>query len=256
MQKNLSEVNTELSDCVNTVKRAVIMAAGIGKRMQPVTFDTPKPLIKVNGTRMIDSVVSALRNNGINEIYVVVGYLKEQFYKWAEESDVTLIENPFYDTCNNISSLYAAREHLEDSIILDGDQIIYNGKILEPHFTLSGYNAVWSEGHTDEWLMEVEDGVVTSCSRTGGERGWQLYSVSRWSAEDGRTLKELLELEFETKKNHDVYWDDIPMFLHPDRFRLGIRIMNYEDILEIDSFEELTKIDSHYKNTEESCYGR
>ena len=256
MQKNLSEVNTELSDCVNTVKRAVIMAAGIGKRMQPVTFDTPKPLIKVNGTRMIDSVVSALRNNGINEIYVVVGYLKEQFYKWAEESDVTLIENPFYDTCNNISSLYAAREHLEDSIILDGDQIIYNGKILEPHFTLSGYNAVWSEGHTDEWLMEVEDGVVTSCSRTGGERGWQLYSVSRWSAEDGRTLKELLELEFETKKNHDVYWDDIPMFLHPDRFRLGIRIMNHEDILEIDSFEELTKIDSHYKNTEESCYGR
>ncbi|MBQ1246673.1 MAG: NTP transferase domain-containing protein, partial [Clostridiales bacterium] len=131
---------------MNTVKRAVIMAAGIGKRMQPVTFDTPKPLIKVNGTRMIDSVVSALRNNGINEIYVVVGYLKEQFYKWAEESGVTLIENPFYDTCNNISSLYAAREHLEDSIILDGDQIIYNGKILEPHFTLSGYNAVWSEG--------------------------------------------------------------------------------------------------------------
>ena len=89
-----------MSDCVNTVKRAVIMADGIGKRMLPVTFDTPKPLIKVNGTRMIDSVVSALRNNGINEIYVVVGYLKEQFYKWAKESGVTLIANPFYDTCN------------------------------------------------------------------------------------------------------------------------------------------------------------
>ena len=59
-----------------------------------------------------------------------------------------------------------------------------------------------------------------------------------------------------TKKNHDVYWDDIPMFLHPDRFRLGIRIMNREDILEIDSFEELAEIDPHYKNTEESCYGR
>ena len=178
------------------------------------------------------------------------GSFKEQFYKWAEESDVTLIENPFYDTCNNISSLYAAREHLEDSIILDGDQIIYNGKILEPHFTLSGYNAVWSEGHTDEWLMEVEDGVVTSCSRTGGERGWQLYSVSRWSAEDGRTLKELLELEFETKKNHDVYWDDIPMFIYADRFSLGIREMKKGDVLEIDSLEELKEIDSSYSNIE------
>lgn len=252
----MSEEKSKLSDGVNTVKRAVIMAAGIGKRMQPLTLKIPKPLIEVNGTRMIDSVISALRKNGINEIYVVVGYMKEQFYKWAEKSGVTIIENPYFDTCNNISSLYAAREHLEDSIILDGDQIIYNDQILEPQFTLSGYNAVWSEGQTDEWLMEVEDGIVRSCSRTGGAHGWQLYSVSRWSKEDGRTLKELLELEFDDKQNRDVYWDDVPMFLHPDRFKLGIRIMNREDILEIDSIHELAEIDSKYKELAESCYGK
>ncbi|MBR3142837.1 MAG: NTP transferase domain-containing protein [Clostridiales bacterium] len=238
-----------MAEETHMVRRAVIMAAGVGKRMRPLTGSIPKPLVKVNGTRMIDTVVNALRNNGITEIYVVVGYLKEQFYDWAsEQNDIQIIENPFYDTCNNISSLYAAREHLEDSIILDGDQIIYREKILEPHFTLSGYNAVWCEGETDEWLMQVEDGVVTSCSRTGGSHGWQLYSVSRWSAEDGRTLKELLELEFEFNKKRDVYWDDIPMFLHPDRFKLGIRIMNREDILEIDSLEELKLIDTSYLN--------
>lgn len=238
-----------MAEETHMVRRAVIMAAGVGKRMRPLTDSIPKPLVKVNGTRMIDTVVNALRNNGITEIYVVVGYLKEQFYDWAsEQNDIQIIENPFYDTCNNISSLYAAREHLEDSIILDGDQIIYREKILEPHFSLSGYNAVWCEGETDEWLMQVEDGVVTSCSRTGGSHGWQLYSVSRWSAEDGRTLKELLELEFEVNKNRDVYWDDIPMFLHPDRFKLGIRIMNREDILEIDSLEELKLIDTSYLN--------
>ena len=58
---------------MHTVKRAIIMAAGIGKRMQPVSLDTPKPLIKVNGKRMIDTVVDALHDNGIYEIYVVVG---------------------------------------------------------------------------------------------------------------------------------------------------------------------------------------
>ena len=231
------------------VERAVIMAAGIGKRMQPLTFDTPKPLIRVNGVRMIDTAVSALRKNNINEIYVVVGYLKEQFYQWAEENAVQLIENPYYDTCNNISSLYVARDHLENSIILDGDQIIYNEKILDPHFTLSGYNAVWCEGHTNEWLMEVADGIVVSCSRTGGTNGWILYSVSRWNEHDGRTLKELLELEFETKKNHEVYWDDIPMFIHPDRFKLGIRHMQKTDVLEIDSLQELAEVDSNYKST-------
>ena len=238
-----------MTEETHMVRRAVIMAAGVGKRMRPLTDSIPKPLVKVNGTRIIDTVVNALRNNGINEIYVVVGYLKEQFYDWASgQKDIQLIENTFYDTCNNISSLYAAREHLEDSMILDGDQIIYREKILEPHFTLSGYNAVWCEDETDEWLMQVEDGVVTGCSRTGGSHGWQLYSVSRWSAEDGRTLKELTELEFEVNKNRDVYWDDIPMFLHPDRFKLGIRIMNREDILEIDSLEELKLIDNSYLN--------
>ena len=52
------------------VKRAIIMAAGIGKRMQPVTLETPKPLVKVNGVRMIDTVIQGLLENGISEIYV------------------------------------------------------------------------------------------------------------------------------------------------------------------------------------------
>ena len=183
------------------VKRAIIMAAGIGKRMQPLTFETPKPLVKVNGARMIDTVVDGLRTNGIKEIYVVVGHLKEQFFEWGIEKGVQIIENPYYDTCNNISSLYVAREHLGDCIILDGDQIIYNPVILEPHFTLSGYNAVWREGKTNEWLMDVEDGVVKSCSRTGGSHGWQLFSISRWTAEDGERLKGYLEQETSYEKS-------------------------------------------------------
>ena len=104
---------------MNTVKRAIIMAAGTGSRMNPVTLDTPKPLVRVNGVRMIDTVIQALHANNINEIYIVVGYLKEQFEQLkADYPNITLIENPYYDTCNNISSLYVAREHIEDAIIL------------------------------------------------------------------------------------------------------------------------------------------
>ena len=229
------------------VERAIIMAAGFGNRMQPITLTTPKPLISVNGTRMIDSVVQALHKNGILEIYVVVGYLKEQFASLeGQYPGLKLIENPYYAQCNNISSLYVAREYIENAIILDGDQIIYNSHILAPEFERSGYNAVWTDKETDEWLLTVEDGVVRNCSRTGGKGGWQLYSISRWSEEDGAKLKKHLEIQFEDKQNRQIYWDDVALFCYPQEYRLGIRPMSAEDIVEIDDYDELIRIDPSY----------
>ena len=229
------------------VKRAIIMAAGTGSRMQPVTLKTPKPLVTVNGVRMIDSVIAGLHANGIHEIYVVVGYLKEQFAPLETQyPGLKIIENPYYDQCNNISSLYVAREHLQDVIILDGDQIIRNPDILLPEFHRSGYNAVWTDGATVEWLMQVENGVVTSCSRTGGVGGWQLFSISRWSAADGRKLKKHLEEEFEVRKNRQIYWDDVAMFCHFEEYELGIRPMDQGDVMEIDGLDELIEADPSY----------
>ena len=232
----------------NRVKKAIIMAAGLGNRMKPVTLRTPKPLVKVNGIRMIDTVIQALHENGIYEIYIVVGYLKEQFKILTDEyKGITLIENPYYKECNNISSLYVARDYIEESMILDGDQIIYNSDVLAPEFEKSGYNSVWTDIETDEWLQTVENGVVVSCSRTGGKGGWQLYRVSRWTKADGIKLRKHLELEFEINKNTQLYWDDIAMFYHKEEYELGIRPMDKGDIIEIDNLSELVSIDESYK---------
>ena len=229
------------------VKRAIIMAAGKGVRMHPITLKIPKPLVKVNGIRMIDTVIQGLHSQGIFEIYIVTGYLKEQFRVLEEEYEgIKLIENPYFDSCNNISSLYVAREHLEDVIILDGDQIIYQSEILRPEFERSGYNAVWTDEKTDEWLLMVQNDVITACSRTGGNHGWQLFSISRWNKVDGMRLRRHLEIEFEEKKNHQIYWDDVALFCYPDEYQLGIMKMHYGDIVEIDNLGELISIDKSY----------
>lgn len=233
---------------MHTVKRAIIMAAGFGSRMQPITLTTPKPLVKVNGVRMIDTVITGLHLNGIHEIYIVAGYLIEQFYELETQyPGVKIIKNPYYDTCNNISSLYVAREYLDDVIILDGDQIIYNNNILQPEFNHSGYNCVWTDSETDEWLLTVKNSIVTSCSRTGGKCGWQLYSISRWSKEDGACLRTHLEYEFVEKQNRQIYWDDVALFCYPENYQLGIMEMQKGDIIEIDSIQELAAIDSSYQ---------
>ena len=200
---------------------------------------------------MIDTVIRGLHQNGIYEIYVVVGHLKDQFRKLEKEYEgVQLIENPYYAVCNNISSLYVARDHIENAIILDGDQIIYNPEILTPEFERSGYNCVWTDKETDEWLLTVRNGIVEECSRTGGKGGWQLYSVSRWTSEDGKKLKRHLEIEFEQKKNTQIYWDDVALFCYPEEYQLGIRKMNREDIIEIDNLNELMQMDPGYQNYE------
>lgn len=234
---------------MSEVQRAIIMAAGKGERMQPLTLKTPKPLISVHGVPMIESVIAGLNANGIHEIYVVTGYLKEQFaYLPDKYPGLELIENPDYDVSNNISSLFAARDHLENAMILDGDQMIYHPHILHTDFEKSGYACIYTNQPTKEWVLDVENNHVIRCHRNGADHGYQLYSISRWNREDGKKLKQALEEEYLQKQNTQIYWDDVALFCQPDRFDLGIDLIEQGEVCEIDSLAELAEIDPAYQS--------
>lgn len=233
---------------MNKVERAIILAAGKGERMLPLTKTTPKPLIEVSGQPIIEHTIEILHKKNISEIYVVVGYLAEKFNYLSEKYNVTLIHNPMYNECNNISSMFFAKEHLGNSVVLDGDIWIKNEDIIKNVFDCSGYTSIYTSGATNEWLQQTDEkDFVTSCSRIGGDKGWILYSISYWTKDDALELSKDIDKEFIDKKNTSIYWDDVAIFCYPEKYKLKIKKATGESFLEFDSLAELAAFDRKYQ---------
>lgn len=144
------------------VKRAVIIAAGFGSRLVPVTLNTPKPLVRVNGKRIIDGIIDALLAAGIDDIVIVRGYLSEQFdqllYKYPM---IRFIENPAYNEANNISSAMCARYLLSEAYVCEADLLISNPAIIKKYNYRSNFLGI-KKDRTDDWCFDVVDGIITA----------------------------------------------------------------------------------------------
>ena len=163
------------------IQRAIIIAVGEGKRLRPVTLEMPKPMIPVNGKRIIDIGIEALRLNGVRDIYIVVGYKKELFYEvYGGMSDIHLIDNPDYMKGNNITSIYYARQYLPGAFVLEGDIIIRNPQIFNVDVKRSGYMASWKNPAT-EWVVDVRDKRILNYDMEGIREGYQLFGISVWN---------------------------------------------------------------------------
>ena len=227
-------------------KRAIFLAAGFGSRMVPVTLDTPKPLVRVNGKRIIDGLIDACLGAGIEEIYIIRGYLGEKFDELLEKYPmIKFIENPLYDKANNISSALLARELLQNAYVFEADLLLANPEIVTKYHCGSDFLAIPMD-KTDDWCFEVEDGIVVK-EKVGGENCWQMVGISYWSAEDGAKLCEDIAREYESEGGHDRYWEQVPLVFFKDRYKVAVRECRAEDIVEIDTFDELCQLDPSYK---------
>ena len=125
-------------DCLEPyrVKKALFMAAGFGSRMVPVTINTPKPLIRVNGKPIIETLLDAVLRAGIEDITIVRGYLGEQFDLLLPKYPmIKFIDNPVYDRTNNISSAFYLKDLMEDAYVLESDLLLYNQRLLEYEYS-------------------------------------------------------------------------------------------------------------------------
>lgn len=227
------------------VKRAVFIAAGFGSRLVPITLNTPKPLVRVGGKRIIDSLLDAVIDAGIEEIYVVRGYLAEQFDVLLKKYPmIRFIENPAYNEANNISSLECARFLLNNAYVLEADLVLYNPKLITKYQYESNYVAFSTES-SDDWCFKVEGGVIKGVS-VGGLNCHQMVGVSYWTEEDGARLGGHIDEAYRAPGGKERYWDMVPLSYFASEYTVHVRECVKGDVVEIDTFSELKAIDPTY----------
>ena len=227
-------------------KRAIFIAAGFGSRLAPITINTPKPLVRVNGKRIIDTLIDACLSADIDEIYIVRGYLSEQFdqllYKYPM---IRFIDNAAYDETNNISSAMCARHLLQNAYVLESDLVLSNPEIITKYHYSSDVLGIYKE-HSDDWVLTSdEDGCVDE-EKVGGSNCYQMVGIYYWNSEDGARLSNDLQDAFSAPGGKERYWETVPNQVCKGKYRIHIRKCEEKDIIEIDTFGELKMIDKTY----------
>lgn len=227
------------------VKRAVFMAAGFGSRMVPVTLNTPKPLIKVHGKKIIETLLDAVLEAGITDITIVRGYLGDQFDLLLKKYPMLkFVENPIYNEANNISSAYVVRDLFANAYVLESDLMLYNKDLIRKYEYTSNYLGMQVDV-TDDWCFETKKGYITKV-KVGGENVHHMFGISYWTKEDAEKLEHDIEKVFKSPGGKERYWDEVALRECIKNYKVWVRPVRKGDIVEIDTYNELKQIDAIY----------
>lgn len=228
------------------VKRAVIMGAGFGSRMMPATEVCPKPMVKVNGKRIIETQLDALINVGIKDITIVRGYQREKYNELLIKYPfLKFIDNDDYDKTNNISSVMKALDKIKGPIYLnEADLYITNPDVITKYQYTSNILGSYSL-ETDDWSFRMKDGHIVDYQQ-GNTYCYNYYGISYWTASDCDKLRRDWSELYSTEEGKQLFWEFIPLKLRHDNYQVEIRQCAKRDIMEIDNYFELVALDNSY----------
>lgn len=228
------------------VKRAVIMGAGFGSRMMPATKECPKPMVKVNGKRIIETQLDALIAAGIKDITIVRGYKKKKYDELLDKYPfLNFVDNDDYDKSNNISSVMKVLDKIKDGTYLcEADLYITNPNVITKYQYTSNILGSYSL-QTDDWSFRMKDGHITDYQQ-GNTYCYNYYGISYWTADDCDKLRHDWKETYSTSDGKKLFWEFIPLKLYSNRYQVEIRQCQKQDIMEIDNYYELAALDKSY----------
>ncbi len=209
-------------------KNAIILAAGFGMRMVPINFETPKGLVEVNGQPLIERLIEQLQEAGVNNITVVVGYLKEQFDYLRNRYDLTLVENPYYSEKNNLYSLSLVSEKIGNTFILPCDIWCKENPFLTS---------------SEKSFYMVYDHQISS-SADQNKAYWDKMTGIAYIAEgDAEWLKNNLQCILEEERGQTAFWEEA--LYEKDQLLLTPKHIAATSVKQINTFEDLRNADEH-----------
>ena len=137
-----------------------------------------------------------------------------------------------------------ARFLLPNAYVLEADMLLYNPKIITKYQYDSNYLGIPVE-MTDDWCFKVESGLIKKVE-VGGVNCHQMIGISYWTEEDGARLAGHIDDVYRSPGGKERYWDMVPLTYHADAYNVHIRECRREDVIEIDTFNELKAIDPTY----------
>lgn len=226
------------------VENAVIMAAGMSTRFAPISYETPKGLLKVKGEILIERQIEQLQEAGVNEIIVVVGYMKEKFFYLEDKYGVKIVINEEYYKCNNTSTLYLVRDQLKNTYICSSDNYFVHN-VFASHVFDSYYSCVYQEGSTEEYCVEVYKSKQIKNVTIGGKDSLVMLGHVYFSKKFSEKFAEILECEYRLPGVNQMLWEQLYM-QHSKELDFYVQEYQANEVLEFDNLQELQKFDASF----------
>ena len=228
------------------MKNAIILAAGKSSRFAPFTYEKPKGLFRVKGEILIERQIEQLKEAGVREIYIVVGYMKEKFFYLEQKYGIHLIVNNEFGKKGNLYSLYVARQYISNSYICCADHYFVNNPFLEENIENHSYRAVsYQKGKFREFGVTCSDADVITDLTVGGRESLAMVGHAYMNERFGQTFRALMEAEINDFGVASMFWEEF-YAKHMHQLTFYKKEFLPEMILEFDSIEDLRTFDSEF----------